>query len=173
MLVYIDEKNSPALTCYDRRQVESVKRALARCYAIDLQAQAKILRSSYGRYLLHFFLPDGRVFIPFKLRENRIKGDARYGYINLNQITRLLPGNPPAIMLHAGSRLTVYSDIDSARLAWFMGMEIQSDYFPYLEEPDHDLVNALAILRSLLNGQFSLVSSSIVRPASKIFSTRN
>jgi len=172
-LIYVDSENIPELICYDRRQVESVKRALARCYAIDLQAQAKILRSSYGRSLLHFFLPDSRVFVPFKLRENRIKGDARYGYINLNQIARLLPGERPAIILHGGSCLTLYSDIDSARLACFMGLEIQSDCFRHLEDPDNDLVHALAVIRSILNGQFPTIHTSPLRKSSIKFMPRN
>lgn len=79
--VYTDEGNMTRLifnvdgqklvsSSTDPRQVESVKRALARCYAVDLQAQACILREKYHRrILLHFYLPDGRVFVPFKLRK--------------------------------------------------------------------------------------------------------
>lgn len=42
--------------------------------------------------MLHFYLTDGRVFVPFKLRESRISGDACYGYIELDQVARLIPG---------------------------------------------------------------------------------
>ncbi len=61
----------------DYRQVESVKRALARCYAVDLPAQASLLREKYGRrILLHFYLPDG-------CTENKVLGATTF-YIMTN-----------------------------------------------------------------------------------------
>lgn len=57
----------------ESRLVESVKRALARCYALDLSAQAWILQKKYHRSPpLPFYFSDGRIFIPFKLRPSRI-----------------------------------------------------------------------------------------------------
>ena len=43
LLYAVNEPDAEAEGC-DRRQVENVKRALARCYAVDLKAQAKLLR---------------------------------------------------------------------------------------------------------------------------------
>lgn len=137
----------------DSRQVESVKRALARCYAVDLQAQAYLLREKYHRrILLHFYLPDGRVFVPFKLRESRISGDACYGYIDIDQVARLVPGNEPYVMMNTGNRLPLYSNITTARLAYFMGLEILADFISPRENADLDLVNALAVLRKIFAG---------------------
>jgi hypothetical protein len=137
----------------DPRQVESVKRALARCYAIDLQAQAYLLREKYHRrILLHFYLTDGRVFVPFKLRESRISGDACYGYIDIDQVARLVPGNDPHVMLKSGDRLPLFSNITTARLAYFMGLEILSDCVSPQENADLALVNALAVLRKVFAG---------------------
>ncbi|PKM76178.1 MAG: hypothetical protein CVU90_13825 [Firmicutes bacterium HGW-Firmicutes-15] len=134
----------------DPRQVESVKRALARCYAVDLSAQASLLRDKYHRrILLHFYLTDGRVFVPFKLRESRISGDACYGYIDLDQVARLVPGNDSYVKLKSGNRLPLYSNITTARLAYFMGLEILSDCVDPNEDADLDLVNALAVLRKV------------------------
>ncbi|MEN6325999.1 MAG: hypothetical protein ABFD18_07315 [Syntrophomonas sp.] len=138
----------------DPRQVESVRRALARCYAVDLQAQANLLRNKYHRrILLHFYLPDGRVFVPFKLRESRISGDACYGYIDIDQVARLVPGNESHVILKTGSRLPLYSNITTARLAYFMGLEILADFVSPQEDADLDLANALAVLRKVFAGE--------------------
>ena len=134
----------------DQRQVENVKRALARCYAVDLSAQARLLRERYSRGLpLHFYLPDGRVFVPFKLRELRVPGDASYGYVDLDQIERLVPGQPPRVLLRSGTCLPVCSNIQTARLAMFFAMEIKSDLVP---PPDtgRSLAEAVEILRGLI-----------------------
>lgn len=134
--------------------MESVKRNLASCYAVDLQAQGKLLRSSYGRQrVLHFYLPDGRVFVPFKMRDSRITGDACYGYVDLEQVARLLPGHHPAIILHSGTSLRMYSSISSARLSYFLGLEIVSDFAGAAGKDNPDLINALEFLRQVLTGQ--------------------
>lgn len=113
---------------FEPRQVESVRRALARCYAVDLRAQARLLRSRYARKLpLHFYLPDGRVFTPFKLRPPRICGDAAYGYVDLNRIKRLVPGNRTEVQLTSGTRLPVYSTIRTARLSYLFALEVKLD----------------------------------------------
>jgi hypothetical protein len=134
--------------------VESVKRALARCYAVDLPAQACLLREKYHRrILLHFYLTDGRVFVPFKLRESRISGDACYGYIDIGQVARLVPGNEPYVNLKNGDRLPLYSNITNARLAYFMDLEIMADCVGPHEDADLDLVNAPAVLRKVFAGE--------------------
>lgn len=137
---------------YDHRQVESVKRALARCYAVDLQAQAQLLRTRYDRQImLHFFLPDGRVFVPFKLRKRRVRGDAAYGYLALDGIDRLVAGDPPQLTLHQGNQLPLCSSIGTARQAYYFGLEIQADFLSPPPDDDRDLLNALKVLRGLLN----------------------
>jgi hypothetical protein len=70
------------------------------------------LREKYHRrILLHFYLTDGRVFVPFKLRASRISGDACYGYIDLDQVARLVPSNDPHVKLKSGDRLPLYCNI--------------------------------------------------------------
>ena len=124
-LIYQDPEADKTSSMIDPRQVESVKRALARFYAVDLRAQADILRRTYNRrIILHFYLPDGRVFVPFKLRERRISGDACYGFVDIAHIARLVPGNKPYVLMRSGERLSLYSSISTARLAYFMGWEI-------------------------------------------------
>ena len=153
-LLYQEPETGETSSSIDSRQVESVKRALARCYAVDLSAQAGILRKKYHRrILLHFYLPDGRVFVPFKLRESRISGDASYGYIDIDHVARLVPGDEPYIIMRCGARLPLHSNIMTARLAYFMGLEILSDFVSAPDNSELDLVNALAILRGVFAGQ--------------------
>lgn len=160
--VYLRE---PDQECYDDdpRQVESIKRALARCYAVDLSAQARLLRSRFDRQLmLHFYLPDGRVFVPFKLRKRRIKGDAAYGYVDLDRIDRFDPGDPPGLALKSGTVMPLYSNIKTARLAYLLAMEIRAELIHPPDNFDQDLVNVLSVLRTLL-GAPSPASSLPVR----------
>jgi len=153
-LIFIVDGQKLVSSSNDPRQVESVKRALARYYAVDLPAQACLLREKYHRrILLHFYLTDGRVFVPFKLRESRISGDACYGYIDIDQVARLVPGNNPYVMLKSGDRIPLYSNITTARLAYFMGLEIMADCVSLHEDADLDLVNALAVLRKVFAGE--------------------
>jgi len=153
-VIYMSDRQGKYASTIDPRQVESVKRALARCYAVDLPAQAHLLREKYHRrILLHFYLTDGRVFVPFKLRESRISGDACYGYIDIDQVARLLPGSKPYVKLKNGDGLPLYSNITTARLAYFMGLEIMADCVGSHEDADLDLVNALAVLRKVFAGE--------------------
>lgn len=153
-IIYMSDLQGKYARTIDSRQVESVKRALARCYAVDLPAQACLLREKYHRrILLHFYLSDGRVFVPFKLRESRISGDACYGYIDIDHVARLVPGNEPYIKLKNGAGLPLYSNITTARLAYFMGLEILSDCVSPHADADLDLVNALAVLRKVFAGE--------------------
>lgn len=153
-LIYTDMGTGSEIIDYDQRQVESVKRALARCYIVDLPTQAQQLRANYcRRNLFHFYLPEARVFVPFKLRERRIRDDACYGYIELSQVARLLPGEEPGLVLQSGTRLPLLSNISTARLAYYLGLEILSDFIKLPDDTDLDLLNALAVLRGVLGGQ--------------------
>ncbi len=149
-LLYAGNESDTESEGCDQRQVENVKRALARCYAVDLQAQAKLLRERYYRkFIMHFYLPHGRVFVPFKMRKLRVRGDATYGYVALDKIERLLPGAEPSIQLRSGSHLPLYSNIQTARQAHLLATEIAGDLAPAPVDSTHDLINALSILREL------------------------
>ena len=68
----------------DQRILNSVMRALAASYAVDLKAQRHILQAKISRKgMLPFYLGDGRVFIPLKMRHALTEKDAVYGYIDL------------------------------------------------------------------------------------------
>lgn len=138
----------------DYRTVESAKRILARCYALDLAVQARLLQRDYHRSPpLPFYFSDGRIFVPFKLRLARISGDASYGFIELDFVSRIIPGSNGRcqLILSAGEVLPVYSHITTARLALYFGMEIKKTLIQPQPDPDQELLHAFHTLRRFLN----------------------
>lgn len=134
----------------EARSVETVKRILARCYALDLTAQARLLQRDYHRSPpLPFYFSDGRIFVPFKLRLARIPGDASYGYIELGLIARIAPeiNGKCQLILTNGEVLAVFSQITTARLALYFGLEVQKNHFHSEPDPDQELLQAFHILR--------------------------
>lgn len=63
--------------------VETIKRRLARCYALHLSDQSRLLQRAYQRSPPLPFFPDGKIFVPFKLRLAKIPGDGSYGYLEM------------------------------------------------------------------------------------------
>jgi len=69
----------------DRRVLNSVVKALTASYAVDLKAQRRNLREKLGRKgVLPFYLGEGRVFVPLKMRQALTDGDSVYGYIDMS-----------------------------------------------------------------------------------------
>jgi len=134
----------------ESRSVETVKRQLARCYAIDLSAQSLLLRRDYHRSPpLPFYLYDGRIFIPFKLRIPRIVGDTSYGYIEMEMISRVMPTDDGycRIIFTNGQSLPVFSQISTARLSHYFGVEIQKNAFTPDLNSNREVLQALRTLR--------------------------
>lgn len=161
--VYSDQGDCCRITCHaadshvysfiDYRSVESAKRILARCYALDLAAQARLLQRDYHRSPpLPFYFSDGRIFVPFKLRLPRIAGDASYGFIEMDSVSRIIPGSNGRcqLILSAGEVLPVFSHITTARLALYFGMEIKKNLIQSHPDPDQELVHAFHALRRFL-----------------------
>ncbi len=69
----------------DWRVLNSVVKALTTSYAVDLKAQRRNLREKLGRKgVLPFYLGEGRVFVPLKMRQALTDGDSVYGYIDMS-----------------------------------------------------------------------------------------
>jgi len=151
--------------------LESIKRALARHYMLDLQAQADFLRHQYLRNVLHFYLHDGRVFVPFKFREARVNGDNCYGYVEIDQIAALVPGSPTCVQLKSGGQLPILNRIATARLAYLTGLEIEAHYTRPAQPVDLNVIEALTVLQRFLAGENKPVKESTPHPRVK-FSAR-
>lgn len=137
----------------ESHSMEAVKRRLARCYALHLGDQARLLQRAYHRSPpLPFYFPDGRIFVPFKLRLAKIPGDGSYGYLEMKMVKNLMPEGRGQclIKLLDGESLPVFSQISTARLALYFGMEIQRNYFQPQPDPDRDLLEAFRVLRRYL-----------------------
>ncbi|WP_041427370.1 hypothetical protein [Syntrophomonas wolfei] len=96
----------------ERRVLNSVVKALAASYAIDLKAQRRNLREKLGRKgVLPFYLGEGRVFVPLKMRQAVTEGDSVYGYIDMSYMgqPRAGTGRECLIPLANGSELQVLS----------------------------------------------------------------
>ena len=135
---------------YDSRTIESVKRQLAHCYALDLAAQGRQLQKEYQRTKpLPFYFSDERIFVPFKLRLARVAGDPSYGYIASNFVARVLPANNTRCRIDFinGESLPVFSNITTARLALYFATEIQKNSLRREADPDQELLQAFHTLR--------------------------
>ena len=153
VIICWNEKNQNTYSFLESRTVETAKRHLARCYALDLAAQALALHRDYQRSApLPFYLHDGRIFVPFKLRMPRVAGDPSYGYIELELISRILPDKNSRcrIICTDGSSLPVFSQINTARLALCFGVEIQKNIYHNRPDPARELRQAFRTLRRYL-----------------------
>jgi hypothetical protein len=152
--IYRQEEESLRLTTFtEMRTVEMAKRQLARCHALDLAAQAISLRQDYHRAPpLPFYFHDERVFVPLKMRQPKISGDATYGYLEMSIITKVVPDTSGRcnVILSDGSSLPVYTQINTARLAVYFGLEIQRDIFSNHRSKQRQALQALNTLHNYL-----------------------
>ena len=120
---------NPPDSYIDRRTISSVKKALARSYAVDLAAQADILRRDFDRHPpLPFFLPDNRVFIPLKMRIPRVRRDSAYGFVDVNHIRgcRRCAGSTE-ISLSTGARVKIFSSLSTVQTNIYLGWQIRQN----------------------------------------------
>jgi len=140
-------------TFTEPRSVEAAQRQLARCYALDLTVQALLLRRDYHRSPpLPFYLYDGRVFVPLKMRLPRVAGDPCYGYLEMSVISRVVPDENGycQVIFTDGTSLPVYNQINTARLAVYLGIEIQKDIFSRHYSRQQEVLQAFRILHGYL-----------------------
>jgi hypothetical protein len=97
----------------DRRVLNSVVKALAASYAVDLKAQRKLLQEKLSRKgVLPFYLGAGRVFVPLKMRQAVTENDAVYGYVDMAYMGEPQPtaGKECLIKLSNGLQVQVLSN---------------------------------------------------------------
>ncbi len=118
----------------DRRVLNSVLKALAAVYAIDLKAQRRLLREKLRRKgLLPFYLGAGRIFVPLKMRKAVTENDAVYGYVDMAYMgePRAGAGKECLIKLTNGLILKVLSSESTVHSVQHSGTEVKAVFQPY------------------------------------------
>lgn len=136
------------VNAYDRRSLPSVRRALARSYALDLSAQGKdLVQKTNRKYPLPFYLPDGRLFVPLKMRKPKIVGDSTYGYVDITYIKTVRKiSNDVELTLATDDRIPLCSSAVSAYNIINLGKEIANQLKQKQENEQDKILNALGIL---------------------------
>ncbi len=118
----------------DKRILQSVMRALAAAYAVDLKAQRRILQEKLSRQgMLPFYLGAGRVFIPLKMRQALTEKDAVYGYVDMAYMGEPQAGVGKECMIHLsnGLQLQVLSSQSTVHGAQRSGQAALAVFRPY------------------------------------------
>ncbi|MEA1961326.1 MAG: hypothetical protein U9N81_08675 [Bacillota bacterium] len=99
--------------CHDPRTIHSVRCALAKTYVTDLITQGKIIKRTFHRSApVPFYLPDGRVYVPLKMREQRINRDSCYGFVEINAVKALRETKHNTdLLLTTGHRISIFTSI--------------------------------------------------------------
>lgn len=133
---------------YDRRTLPSVRRALARSYALDLSAQAKDLKKKINRCSpTPICLPDGRVFVPLKMRRPRITGDSTYGYADTAYIRSVQQtGVQVNLLLEGGEEVALFTSAATAMNIINLGKTMTGNFAPPAENEREKIIAALSLL---------------------------
>lgn len=118
----------------DRRVLNSVVKVLAASYAVDLKAQRQILQEKLSRKgVLPFYLGNGRVLIPLKMRQAVTENDAVYGYVDMAYMgePQVGVGKECLIKLSNGLQLQVLSSQSTVHGALHSGKAVLAVFEPY------------------------------------------
>ncbi len=150
----------------DERNVRTVKKALARCYVMDLKEQGRQLRASLQRRkLLPFYLNHERVFIPVKMRTARVKDDCCYGYMDWRYIADLEPkeGGGTILRIRNGMEVSVLSSINHVIQQMHSGRQL---YDALQQQSGKNLNREQLLLKAarLLAGSLDLIHNGLGKP---------
>lgn len=107
----------------DHRHIKSVIKALARSYALDLQAQKRITQVRlHRRAILPFYLGN-RVFVPLKMRQVVAPHDSTYGYVDVSYIGEIEVVAPKCcrLLLVNGVELIIPSRLSTVVQGQYLG----------------------------------------------------
>ena len=132
----------------DRRSIRSIKRALARLYAIDLSAQGEQVADLIERHsVLPFYLQPDRIFVPLKMRSARCSNDRCCGYVDVNYIESIAGEKGTArLLLKDGRTLNLVCTPSTAAQTICMGQKLSSSLQPECITDDEDVIVKAALL---------------------------
>lgn len=110
----------------DYRGIKTVKAALARNYAVDLQAQRKVIERELNRKAVVPFYLEDRVFIPLKMRQALTENDLVYGFIDVSYVTDIREEGKRRcrVFLSNGINIEVLSSINTALNSKHIGNKV-------------------------------------------------
>lgn len=132
----------------DRRSVKSVRKAIARIYAIDLAAQAEQVSAVLDRSnVLPFYLEPDRVFIPLKMRNPVHPNDRCCGYVNVNWIREVThEEDHTTLRLKDGRILALSCKAATAAQTVYLGRKLQDHLMPGIDNGDEAVIIQAASL---------------------------
>ncbi len=138
----------------DRRSIRSLKKALARLYAIDLLAQGEQVAKLVDRQtVLPFYLQPERVFVPLKMRTPMYPNDRSCGYVDVNYIETVSTENGKVrLFLKDGRSLELFCTPATAAQTICIGQRLSSCLQPIkrtVNEADVIVQAALLVLKRL------------------------
>lgn len=132
----------------DRRTVKSVRKAIARIYAIDLTAQAERVSAVLDRSIvLPFYLEPDRVFVPLKMRSPIHPNDRCCGYVNVTWIREVTcEKNETILVLKDGRTLPLSCTAATASQTVYLGRKLQDHLLPGTDSGDEAVIIQAAAL---------------------------
>jgi len=126
----------------DRRSIRSLKKALARLYAVDLPAQGEQVAKLIDRQtVLPFYLPPGRIFIPLKMRTPVCANDRCCGYADVNFVETITRKNGRTqLVLKDGRTLELFCSAATAAQTICLGQKLGSALQTQPKNNDEDVV---------------------------------
>jgi hypothetical protein len=131
--VYTEQGNNTeiilatGMVLLDRRGLKSVLKVFAKNYAIDMKAQKAVIEKMMGRRgVMPFYINSGRVFVPFKMRQDAAGNDMVYGYVDVNFIEDIpdKAGKTCITRLKTGLTVELFSSAATARKSLYMGLDL-------------------------------------------------
>lgn len=132
----------------DRRSIRSLKKALARLYAVDLPAQGEQVAKLIDRQtVLPFYLPPGRIFIPLKMRTAICANDRCCGYVDVNFIETIgLKNGRAQLVLKDGRALDLFCTEATAARTICLGYKLSSVLQARPSPTDEEVIAQAALL---------------------------
>ena len=132
----------------DRRSIRSIKKALARLYAIDLSAQGEQVADLIERQsVLPFYLQPERIFIPLKMRTARCSNDRCCGYVDVSYIENIGGDKGTTrLLLKDGRTLDLFCTPGTAAQTICMGQKLSSSLQLERTTEDEDVIVKAALL---------------------------
>lgn len=131
----------------DKRHVNSVLKALARSYAVDLKAQQDNLRQLVNRRtLMPFYLNKERVFIRLKMCPTGFGNDPQYGCIDVSYILKIekVAEKCYELVLNNGISFRVYSH----KKTILQNQHVGNNLYKVLHKPEKGNVEEDSIVNS-------------------------